>query len=315
MKCPKCSYISFDYNRECPKCGNDITEELNRLNFKPVKPSPPFFLASLIGTGEGTGLKIPSNGMDFSDGGDMPGEVGADDVLMTLDEMSNQENETDVSLSQLEPEDEISFEMNPEMEDAFETDGLERLENESLGEGLTDDSPEKGMGAVTPDEPEEESDILFLDEEEVDEGESPNLFLDEEPESLEIPVEKQEPGAAEEALQAEGEGELLLSLDDLSEGETTQEPLPVEKTNKDDAEDVIQMDGFWDSDAEDSGEDAFSLEETPKKDPMDFSAEPSGKKGGEDEIMELELEPLDLELSSEETVEDVLEISDVKEKS
>ena len=49
MKCPKCGYISFDYNTRCPKCNKDIAAEQEKLNFPPFKPNPPFLLESLIG--------------------------------------------------------------------------------------------------------------------------------------------------------------------------------------------------------------------------------------------------------------------------
>ena len=48
MKCPKCSYISFDYNEVCPKCNKDISAEQRRMNHPTFKPSPPFLLGSLL---------------------------------------------------------------------------------------------------------------------------------------------------------------------------------------------------------------------------------------------------------------------------
>jgi len=49
MKCPKCRYISFDYNEVCPKCNKDLVAERKKMNFPDYKPNPPFFLGSLIG--------------------------------------------------------------------------------------------------------------------------------------------------------------------------------------------------------------------------------------------------------------------------
>lgn len=49
MKCPKCRYISFDYNEVCPKCNKDLTSERKKMNFPDYKPNPPFFLGSLTG--------------------------------------------------------------------------------------------------------------------------------------------------------------------------------------------------------------------------------------------------------------------------
>ncbi len=49
MKCPKCSYNSFDYNASCPKCNKDITSEARKLNLPSYKPFPPSLLGTLTG--------------------------------------------------------------------------------------------------------------------------------------------------------------------------------------------------------------------------------------------------------------------------
>lgn len=54
MKCPKCAYVSFDYNDACPKCGNSLTAERDEMNLPPFKPNPPFLLDSLVGGKKGT---------------------------------------------------------------------------------------------------------------------------------------------------------------------------------------------------------------------------------------------------------------------
>jgi hypothetical protein len=49
MKCPKCNYVSFDYNQTCPKCGKDISVEQEKLNIPAFKPAPPSLLGGLLG--------------------------------------------------------------------------------------------------------------------------------------------------------------------------------------------------------------------------------------------------------------------------
>jgi len=49
MKCPKCGYVSFDSNLECPKCRADISMEQSKLNLPFFRPSPPFLLGALVG--------------------------------------------------------------------------------------------------------------------------------------------------------------------------------------------------------------------------------------------------------------------------
>lgn len=38
MKCPKCGYISFDFNDTCPKCNRDLSEVKGRLHIPSFKP-------------------------------------------------------------------------------------------------------------------------------------------------------------------------------------------------------------------------------------------------------------------------------------
>ena len=40
MKCPKCNYISFDYNQTCPKCKKDLVESRGKMNYPSFRPSP-----------------------------------------------------------------------------------------------------------------------------------------------------------------------------------------------------------------------------------------------------------------------------------
>ena len=49
MKCPKCSYVSFDYNLICPKCERDISSEQEKLHLPSFRPDPPSLLGALIG--------------------------------------------------------------------------------------------------------------------------------------------------------------------------------------------------------------------------------------------------------------------------
>jgi hypothetical protein len=49
MKCPKCGFISFEYNQSCPKCNRDITAEAKKLNLPTYRPNPPSLLGALTG--------------------------------------------------------------------------------------------------------------------------------------------------------------------------------------------------------------------------------------------------------------------------
>jgi hypothetical protein len=48
MKCPKCGYVSFDSNLECPKCRSDISMEQSKLNLPSFRPSPPLLPGAVV---------------------------------------------------------------------------------------------------------------------------------------------------------------------------------------------------------------------------------------------------------------------------
>ncbi len=48
MRCPKCSYISFDKVTSCVKCSTDVTEVAHALNGTAFKPLGTFYLGSLL---------------------------------------------------------------------------------------------------------------------------------------------------------------------------------------------------------------------------------------------------------------------------
>jgi len=105
MKCPKCSYISFDYNQRCPKCNKDLVSEQKKRNLAAFKHNPPFLLATL--TGDVDGIDSVSEAGIVSDAGsfeeedleihldtEMPSTTGADveDVSLDLGDLSLTEN-------------------------------------------------------------------------------------------------------------------------------------------------------------------------------------------------------------------------------
>jgi len=64
MKCPKCGYVSFDYNELCPKCDEDIRAERTKLNLSDYRSDPPFLLGALTGEMNESEGEIR---MDYSD--------------------------------------------------------------------------------------------------------------------------------------------------------------------------------------------------------------------------------------------------------
>jgi hypothetical protein len=69
MRCPKCGYISFDYNQTCPKCNKDVSAELAKVGLPAFKPNPPSLLGILTGEANesNVGLKIdPSSSLEVT---------------------------------------------------------------------------------------------------------------------------------------------------------------------------------------------------------------------------------------------------------
>ena len=63
MRCPKCGYISFDYNTACPKCNRDISAEQRKLNLPSFMPEPLPLLTALIGGGGESQMGLGMGGM------------------------------------------------------------------------------------------------------------------------------------------------------------------------------------------------------------------------------------------------------------
>jgi len=49
MKCPKCGYISFDYNEVCPKCNKNIAALRDKMSLPSYKAAPLSMLKTLTG--------------------------------------------------------------------------------------------------------------------------------------------------------------------------------------------------------------------------------------------------------------------------
>ena len=58
MKCPKCGYISFDFNQVCPKCNKDIAVEQAKLHIPSFRPEAPALLGALIGDADDSSTSV-----------------------------------------------------------------------------------------------------------------------------------------------------------------------------------------------------------------------------------------------------------------
>ncbi len=214
MKCPKCGYISFDYNQACPKCNKDISQEREKLNLPDFHPSVPFLLSSLTGEAEegavdidiaesGPVISAPEDAVDIEEeaGRLMAGEAAPPDQEEDLDISMGDDWSVDLDTATPEEEEgppEADLELGgPEVEEP------QFLEPEQeTGEGISfefEDLEPPRTDASTPESPPESVeglDAIALDEEDLTDLEEIS-----EPESQE-------------------QDEVVLDLDDLKLHET-----------------------------------------------------------------------------------------------
>ena len=322
MKCPKCNYTSFDYNSVCPKCGNDNAEEQARLNFSKNKPNPPFFLASLIGMADSGNHGMPNSGtggIGGSDGAGPYGEMDGQDLLIALDDLdldgakadhpelsvpSNDEGlfETDGSGEDdeisLESEDhEILFDLEPASEE-IEMDGTRKESDSRIILDLEDLQEEEQAAFQTDTSREGDEVALFLADEIIDSEIPAEITEDtrpappsEDPDSPELILSLEDlPAGPSKGEPSSGvmDDEIVFELEDISE----EDEVPLEK-------ETAQEKGFWDSDEIDKQMAVSDLDEIGGGKRDAFPKETTEEKKEVDLFSDLDLEPLDLELSLE----------------
>lgn len=172
MKCPKCSYVSFDYNLSCPKCNKDISVEQSRLNIPSFRPETPFLLGGLTGQAGETNTALSASGSSHAafakesgqGMGDSPG-AERDDITFEesedLDLGSEQEKtHQDTADFELGREEKTSQLKESPIEDlALETDSLvmEQIDEDDIVK-----APEE-LSAASEKEEAEEIDLDALD--------------------------------------------------------------------------------------------------------------------------------------------------------
>lgn len=137
MRCPKCGYISFDYNKFCPKCNKDISEEQTKLNLHSYMHNAPSLLGMLVGAGDesSSGLILDSatalqragaalddqspaimeNDMDFGDD-DQDLEISlSDDTELELPEISMDDQSSEMDNLELVDDEDLSLEPDEEV--------------------------------------------------------------------------------------------------------------------------------------------------------------------------------------------------------
>ncbi len=312
MKCPKCGYISFDFNQVCPKCSKDIAVEQAKLHIPSFRPEAPALLGALIGEADdsSTGVAVGSStGVDtgelnFEDSGTVDsGELSFEDSGMDSDELSFEDSgaadsgevefgdseDLDMGFeSEGEPAEGVfsafdSAELEPSAGDVeiaseesvtdFELGGDETSLSMDSGEFP---SEEGGAAGITEPEPSPEGEELEIDLD--------DLSLDDS--GLGEGMEMDEPVAEPEAADTDLES-LVSELEEVPEPQSA-EPLAEEDLALDlDAEPLAEEELALDLDAEPpTGEDLA----------LDLDAEPVP---GEDDEVALDLGDLKIDDSGE----------------
>jgi len=114
VKCPKCSYTSFDYLRECKRCGESLVGIRESLNLK--MDEPVLFIKSVFEEKE----------LEYDDETVLKSQTvlsGSETLLSTTDDISN-ENESFPVTDTAESEFELATEIDTDSDDTFEFSSL-----------------------------------------------------------------------------------------------------------------------------------------------------------------------------------------------
>jgi hypothetical protein len=191
MKCPKCGYISFDYNQICPKCNKNITAEQEKFNLPSFRPDPPSLLGFLTGDANesNVNLRAPARSHIDSMHDD---DIGLNDsVILNHDKLGIEDQDLD-----------ISFEPEDTGEDLFEKEAAAEPENVLSDADFRLEDSKGGMAGILSGTGEDEEISLDLGD----------LALEEPMGAL----DKSEDTKASQSMIAEGmESDVEISLDSL----------------------------------------------------------------------------------------------------
>jgi hypothetical protein len=275
MKCPKCGYISFDYNEVCPRCKKNIAEVRDQMNLPSFKPVPPSMLGGLTGDENDSGVDVEVQESEDTSGG------GLNLGLSTEDSQAIEAMEQTFKDSQ-DFEIQLETALDEEPEAATETVALPRSESETPGRGPKTEQPQV-TGAL-------EHDVQEI-----------SLDMDNLPaEDLEIDLEEVQPEANEEVVpessRSASAGGGIEETADLDPMELDEERTAFDLADLAQEEpDTISLDGIQEMPDEEvtiSLEDLASVEVEGNKDP----AQQTQREKQEAEASALDIEDLDLEL-------------------
>ena len=228
MRCPKCGYISFDYNHECPKCNKDVSTEVAKVGLPSYKPNPPSLLGALTGEANesNVGFELdPSSSLEITK--DMGDVVLSDSSVLETDGVELEEAGVEsVDFSHEDSTMDVDDDLELDLDDTGE------LEEESLEideplatESELDDTGELEDDSLEIDEPLameselDDSEELALDEpDDSQETVEPTLIEPDQGDSLEFELDDSIEGLDEQPTPAEPQQEdsMEINLDDIA---------------------------------------------------------------------------------------------------
>ncbi|MFC1884214.1 hypothetical protein ACFL2O_05540 [Thermodesulfobacteriota bacterium] len=200
MKCPKCGYISFDYNHTCPKCNKNISAEREKMNLPDYQPNPPFLLGSLIdgtrklGAAPGGGSqKMPSAGNVPSFSDDDSEAIGA------ISDAFEDSQDLDIQLgtsADIELEDSFEDTVEPiDLDESMMSPGDDSIAADDVDLNMTD-SVTRDFGGTLDGEPsvvgemsDDDISLASTPESSVEEADSVEMSVEEEIEQKEKEID------------------------------------------------------------------------------------------------------------------------------
>ena len=279
MKCPKCSYISFDYNQICPKCNKDISEERGKLNLPGYRPDPLFLLEALVG-GKGEN-QIDLEAETYKDTSEFEKEIatGMDDTGVMERNAVFGSGAGDFEMEEAPPEEmpavdlsEIDTNLETEDEEELAVD-LEDLAEEPDGVDFSKETAQEPLGTGT----------VVLEDLRAPEDDPKADTLEEEIDGDEISLDLDAVGdqglEAAMAFDQDDEDELSLDLEELGEEGEDLEEIKLEPVSEFE-EEVLDLSDIdldedkpveWEADSSHSESEMLTveLEEGKKKEPTD----------------------------------------------
>ncbi len=245
MKCPKCGYMSFDFNQICPRCSREISVEREKMNLPSFRPAPPSLLGTLTGETSDShiGFNVDGSGVYTTTGEQEPFSPEDSQTMEAMEEAFEDSQSLEEQI-EAEPNGELHA-ATEESDEALSSD-LEDLVIDISDVPAIEAKQEAGDDDLFPDfdDPSVDETEIVFEENITDEAEDDEKF------SLELdPIELDiEPETASLDLAESSDEEEFTDLDEnTTEAGEDEFSIVVEELNSDDALETVESKDAIDS--------------------------------------------------------------------